>query len=461
MLYKPYDYQKTAEQWVVDKKRCCLFLDMGLGKSVITLTAVQDLIDYCEVRSALVVAPKKVAETTWTQEAAKWDHLSGLRVVRIAGTPTQRLAAVQTEADVHVIGRDSYVWLVDALKGRMPWDMLVIDELSSFKTPKSQRFKAMRMTTPQFDRVVGLTGTPAPNGLIDLWAQMYCVDMGERLGRFSGKYRDTYFDSYRHNNIIVRCTPKPGSEKAIRDKVADICLTMKAGDYLSLPDMITHTIDVVLPDKVAREYEDFEREHVMEFREEHEGQPANVIASSIMALMNKLCQFANGAVYDAEGGVHEVHGEKLEALREIIEAADGGVLVFYQFRHDADRIRRCLKGMAVETYEGAEQLEAWNAGRIGVLLAHPASTAFGLNLQQGGHTIVWFGTGWNLELYQQANARLHRQGQQKPVMVYRLIVPGTVDALAAAAVDRKSRVQDALLDGLARLTRKHGGGGEE
>ncbi len=451
MEYRPYEYQKTAARWVMEKNRCCLFLDMGLGKSVVTLTAIQDLIDGCEISRALVVAPKKVAETTWTQEAKKWDHLGGLRVVPIIGTAKQRLAAIGTEADVHVIGRDSYVWLVDVLKGRMPWDMLVIDELTSFKSPKSKRFKAMRMTTPQFDRVVGLTGTPAPNGLIDLWAQMYCVDMGERLGRSVGRYRDTYFDLYRHNNIIVRCNPKPGSERIIRGKVADICLTMQAADYLTLPAMMTHTVDIHLSAAVERRYREFEREHVLEFAREHGTSGEAIVAPSVMALMNKLCQFANGAVYDEERSVHEIHEEKLAVLSEIVEAADGGVLVFYQFQHDAWRIRDYLKDVRVETYEGARQLEDWNAGRIDVLLAHPAATAFGLNMQQGGHTIVWFGTGWNLELYQQANARLHRQGQQKPVMVYRLIVPDTVDALAAAAVDRKGRVQDKLLEGLKGL----------
>lgn len=460
MEYRPYDYQMTATRWVLEKNRCCLFLDMGLGKSVVTLTAIQDLIDACEICSVLVVAPKKVAETTWMQEARKWDHLSGLRVVPVMGTAKQRVAALRTEADVHVVGRDSYVWLVKELKGRMPWDMLVIDELTSFKTPKSQRFKAMKMTTPQFDRVVGLTGTPAPNGLVDLWAQMYCVDMGERLGKSVSRYRDTYFDQYRHNNIVVRCTPKPGSEKVIREKVADICLTMQASDYLSLPAMLEHTVAVTLPEAVMRRYREFEREKVLEFVEENgmrgcDGRDGGcVVASSVMALMNKLCQFANGAVYDEERNVHDVHGEKLSVLSELVEAADGGVLVFYQFKHDAWRIKEQLKGMRVEAYEGAKQLEEWNAGNIDVLLAHPASTAFGLNMQQGGHTIVWFGTGWNLELYQQANARLYRQGQQKPVMVYRLIVPGTVDEIAAAAVDRKGRVQDALLDGLKALMGK-------
>ena len=264
---------------------------------------------------------------------------------------------------------------------------------------------------------------------------MYCVDMGERLGKSVGRYRDTYFDLYRHNNIVVRCTPKPGTEMIIRGKLADICLTMQAADYLTLPPMMTHTVSVVLPEKTRKRYEEFEREMVLDFVEENK----EVVAASVMALMNKLSQFANGAVYDDERNVHEIHEEKLAMLAELVEAADGSVLVFYQYKHDAWRIRESLKGMRVEEYQGAKTLEDWNEGKIDVLLAHPASTAFGLNMQQGGHTIVWFGTGWNLELYQQANARLHRQGQQKPVMVYRLIVPGTVDEIAAAAVDRNLR----------------------
>lgn len=450
MIYKAYEYQRRAQRWVMDKNRCCLFLDMGLGKSVITLTAIQDLIDNCEVSKVLVVAPKKVAETTWTQEASKWDHLT-LRVMPIMGTPKQRMAAIDTDADVYVIGRDSYVWLVGYVKGRMPWDMLVIDELTSFKSPKSKRFKAMRMTTPQFDRVVGLTGTPAPNGLIDLWAQMYCIDMGERLGKFVGRYRDTYFDLYRRNNIIVRQNVKPGCEKIIRDKIADICMTMQAKDYITLPDMIMNTVRVTLPEKIRKGYEDFERESVLEIAKDNE----EIVAASALGLMNKLSQYANGAIYDEDHQVHTIHDEKLTALEEIVEAADGGVLVFYQFKHDAFRIKDTLKSLRVEQYEGAKQLEDWNAGRIDVLLAHPASTAFGLNMQQGGHIIVWYGTGWNLELYQQANARLHRMGQMHPVMVYRLVVPGTVDELAAAAIDKKDKSQDNLLQGLSELLKKY------
>ena len=452
MRYTPYAYQDAATRWILEHPRCGLFLDMGLGKTVVTLTAVRALMDDCEVERTLVVAPKKVAEATWTAEADKWDHLRGLRTVLVAGTEKQRLRALDTPADVYVIGRDSFVWLSGLYGGMLPFDMLVIDELTGFKSPKSQRFKAMRLSTPSVGRVVGLTGSPAPNGLQDLWAQIYCLDMGERLGRSVTRYREKYFDQHRWNNIVVRCVIRPGCERLIRDRIADICLSMRAEDYLQLPAMMVHTVPVRLPAAVRERYARFERERVLEFLREHEGEPAHVLAGSAAGLMNKLSQFANGAVYDEAHEAHEVHGEKLDRLAEIVEgAAGGGVLVFYQYRHDADRIMRRLKDVRTEVYEGPRQLEDWNGGRIGVLLAHPASTAYGLNMQQGGHYIVWFGTGWNLELYQQANARLHRQGQRCPVTVYNLLCEGTVDERAWAALESKKGVQQALLDSLAGL----------
>lgn len=458
MIYRPYDYQRAAIEWITEKPRCGLFLDMGLGKTVITLTAVQQMIDDCEVSRVLIVAPKKVAETTWSAEAGKWDHLHGLRVVRVLGTEKQRCAALAERADVYVTGRDNFVWLAGKYGGRLPFDMLVIDELTSFKSPKSERFKAMRVAASGMHRVVGLTGTPAPNGLIDLWAQMYCLDQGERLGKSVTRYRETYFETHRWNNIVVRCSVRKGCEEIIRKKISDICLSMQAKDYLQLPDLLVHTAAVVLSDRVKRLYDKFEREKVLEFRQEHGEEPANVLASSAAALMNKLSQFANGAVYDEDGNVHPVHDEKLERLAEIVEAAGRGVLVFYQFRHDADRIAAKLgRAYSVRMYSGARDLEDWNAGKIDVLLAHPASTAYGLNMQQGGHYIAWFGTGWNLEYYQQGNARLHRQGQRYPVTVYKLICPGTVDERADAALEGKKGVQQGLLDSLNYLIRKHCG----
>ena len=456
MIFRPYEYQQAAIRWILKNPRCGLLLDMGLGKSVITLTAVQQLMDYCEVSRTLVVAPKKVAETTWTAEAEKWEHLKGLRVVKVMGTKKQRKLALASKADVYVIGRDSFVWLVGLYGGNLPFDVLVIDELTSFKSSKSNRFKAMRMATPTVSRVIGLTGTPAPNGLIDLWAQMYCIDMGARLGKSVTKYRETYFETHKWNNIIVRCDVKKGCEEVIRAKIADICLSMQAKDYLQLPDMITHTEKVELSSKTMAAYTKFEKEKVLEFQEEHTGEASNILANSAAGLMNKLSQFANGAIYDEDRNVHEVHDEKLDRLAEIIEAANGSsVLVFYQFKHDIDRIAKKLKGYRVKVYQGEAELKEWNAGKIDVLLAHPASTAFGLNMQEGGHYIVWYGTGWNLELYQQANARLHRQGQQHPVTVYQLICTGTVDERAAAALESKKGVQQGLLDSLNYLMRKY------
>lgn len=456
MIYKPYDYQRTAMQWIVDKPKCGLFLDMGLGKTVSTLTAIQQLIDDCEVSRVLVVAPKKVAETTWSTEAQKWEHLHDLKVVKVLGTEKQRCLALSQKADVYVTGRDNFVWLVGKYGGRLPFDTLVIDELTSFKSAKSERFKAMRIAIPSVHRVIGLTGTPAPNGLIDLWAQMYCLDQGERLGRSVTKYREAYFETHRRNNIVVRCDVKKGCEEIIRNKIADICLSMQAKDYLQLPDLITHTATVELTPKVREAYERFEREKVLEFKTEHGQEPANVLAQSAAGLMNKLAQFANGAVYDDSMQVHEVHSEKLDRLAEIVEAANGNsILVFYQYKHDVTRIAAKLKGYRVRAYQGEKDLNDWNAGQIDVLLAHPASTAYGLNMQQGGHYIVWFGTGWNLEHYQQANARLHRQGQQHPVQVYKLICAGTVDEKASAALEGKKGVQQSLLDSLNYLLRKY------
>lgn len=456
MKYRPYEYQHTAMQWIKDNPRCGLFLDMGLGKTVSTLTALQELMDECEVSRVLVVAPKKVAETTWSTEAQKWDHLKNLRVSKVMGTEKQRNLALAEKADVYVIGRDSFVWLVGKFSGMLPFDVLVIDELTSFKSPKSERFKAMRQAVPTVSRVIGLTGTPAPNGLIDLWAQMYCIDMGERLGKSVTKYRETYFETHKWNNIVVRCDVKKGCEEIIRKKIADICLSMQAKDYLQLPDMITHTIHVDLSPKTMAAYTKFEKDKVLEFAEEHSGEAANVLANSAAGLMNKLSQFANGAIYDEERNVHEIHSEKLDKLAEIVEAANGsGVLVFYQYQHDVTRIMQKLKGYRVASYEGEQQLLDWNAHKLDVLLAHPASTAYGLNMQEGGHYIVWFGTGWNLEHYQQANARLHRQGQQHPVTVYKLICRSTVDERASAALDNKKGVQQSLLDSLNYLLTKY------
>lgn len=316
MRYKPYEYQQTAVKWILEHPRCGLFLDMGLGKTVSTLTAIQQLMDDCEVSRVLVVAPKKVAETTWSIEAEKWDHLQNLTVAKVMGTEKQRNLALASKADIYVIGRDSFVWLVGKYGGELPFDVLVIDELTSFKSSKSNRFKAMRIATSSVKRVIGLTGTPAPNGLIDLWAQMYCIDQGERLGKSITRYRETYFETHKWNNIIVRCDVKKGCDEIIKNKIADICLSMQAKDYLQLPDLLFHTVKVYLSEATMAAYSKFEKEKVLEFKAEHEDEPANILANSAAGLMNKLSQFANGAIYDEQKNVHEVHDESWTSWRD-------------------------------------------------------------------------------------------------------------------------------------------------
>lgn len=456
-VFKPYAYQRRAIDFIKETPYCALFLDMGLGKTVSTLTAFAELLDDCEVATMLVVAPKKVAEATWGDECAKWAHLQGLRVSVILGTEKQRLSAMKRPAEVYVTSRDLIAWLVARLGGAWPYDLLVLDELTSFKSNKAERFRAVRMVRPKCRRVVGLTGTPTPNGLKDLWAQVYCLDMGERLGRTVTGFRGRWFNSYGKGGITYRLDPKKGAEGEILARIADITLTMQAKDYLDLPPLIEQDVVVDLSPVARKRYDTFERERVMEFRREMEGKPKQVVAGSAAALMSKLMQFAAGAVYDEAGEAVEVHAEKLERLAELIEEAAGEhVLMFYQFKHDVPRIMAKLKGLRVRKYEGADDLRAWNAGDVDVMLAHPASTAYGLNMQAGGHVIVWFGTGFNAELYTQAVARLYRQGQRNTTRVFRLVVRGTVDEDAARAVKNKLDSQTAVLTALKERMERYG-----
>lgn len=450
--YRPHPYQERMRQWVVEHPRCLLFAEMGLGKTVVTLTALQDLVDSWEVSRVLVVAPAKVAESTWSDEAEKWSHLR-LQVTAVRGTPEQRRRQLADGAEVHVISRDSFVWLCNEWeKGQCPFDTVVIDELTGFKAPSSLRGKAMRRLSPLLTRVIGLTGTPAPNGLMDLWGQVACVDCGERLGRFVTRYRQRWFDTVEHNHIVIRCTPKKGAEAEIRERISDIALGMRTEDYLELPPMMVTDRMVELSPAVMKRYRQFEKDSVLEFRKATDGADARAVAAGAAALMNKLSQMADGAVYTEEGGWREVHDEKLRALDEVVEEADGPVLCFYAYRHDLERITARYAGkMSVRKYEGAEDLSDWNAGKIDLLLAHPASTAYGLNMQRGGHVAVWFSTGWNLELYDQANARLHRQGQEKPVTVVNLVARGTVDERMAAALRSKSDGQKAMMAAVSAL----------
>lgn len=395
----------------------------------------------------LVVAPKRVAEDTWTREFRKWDHLQGMRVSKVIGTPKQRAAALEKDADVYVIGRDCIAWLVEyyqAKRNGWPFDMLVIDELSGFKNPQTKRFRAIRKTLPCTKRVVGLTGTPSPNGLIDLWAQIYILDRGERLGRTLGAYREKYFRPGKRNGFVVyQWEPVRGAQEEIERRLRDLCLSMSADDYLQLPERIDRTVCVTLSPKERKLYDRMEKESLIELKAEGDA----VVALNAAAAMNKLLQIANGRVYTAEGNVLRIHDAKLQALEEIIEDATSPVLVFYSFRHDLEAIRERIPDARI--LKTAGDIEAWNDGNIPVLLVHPASAGYGLNLQAGGHVIVWFGLTWSLELYQQANARLHRQGQNHAVIIHHLITEGTVDEQVLAALRRKDTSQAALLAALS------------
>ena len=443
-IFKPYDYQKRAIDKVLTEPYTGLFLEMGLGKTVITLTAVQRLIyeDFAVTR-VLVVAPLKVAEDTWSRESAKWDHLSDLRVAKILGDVKTRKAAADSEADVYVINRENLVWLTQEYDNRWRWDMVVLDELSSFKNPQAQRFKAFRKVRPLLRRVVGLTGTPNPNGLMDLWAEIFCLDRGERLGRTLGRYRENYFKPGRRNGFVVYdWQPLPGAGEAITEKIKDITVSMTAADYLTLPGRLDQEIRVQLPAVALKQYRELEREHVLDLDDE------SVTALSAAAVMGKLLQFSGGAAYNDEGGWTAFHDEKLKALRDIIDTNDEPVLVFYGYRHERERLLQYLADYKPQELGGTATVDDWNEGKIRLLLAHPASVGYGLNLQAGGHVIVWYSLTWSLELYQQANARLDRQGQERTVIVHHLIADGTVDEDVLSRLQQKDTGQRALMESL-------------
>lgn len=442
MRFVAHEYQRRAIAWVVEHRRCALFLEMGLGKTVAALTAFARLQDLCEAETALVIAPKTVAEGTWARECAKWEHLRHLRVSVATGGAAQRRKALAADADIYVVSRDNVVWLVNEQGGRLPYSVVIVDELTSFKSHGSKRFKALRLGTADTERVVGLTGTPAPNGLLDLWAQLCIIDRGRRLGRSFTAFRRDNFHCIEHNHIVIKAVPKAGTAEAIREALGDICLSMEAKDWLSLPPMVEVDEAVELGKEAMEGYRRFQRERIAEI----EGQ--EVTADTAAALCGKLAQWAGGAVYGEEGEAWAVtHTAKVERLRELIEglrAQGESALVFYQYRHERERILAAVPD--AECYGGPSTLERWNKGEIAVLLAHPASTAYGLNMQEGGRYVVWFTLGWNLEQYQQANARLHRQGQARPVTVYRLISAGTVDERAALALAGKGDAQAAVME---------------
>lgn len=445
MEFKAHDYQKRMIDLVIKKPRLGLFLSMGMGKTVITMTAIQELMyDRFEVSRVLAIAPKRVAEDTWTREHVKWDHLKDLRISKVLGNEQQRIWALKAEADIYVIGRDNVIWLINYYQGLRkgwPFDMIVIDELSSFKNPQAKRFRALRKAMPFVNRVVGLTGTPSPNGLMDLWAEVYLLDRGERLGNTLGAYRERYFrPGARNGYVVYKWEPFRNAQKEIEEKISDICISMSAADYLKLPKRIDNVIPVQLSPEEMEAYKRMERDQLLQIEDD------DIAALNAAAVMTKLLQIANGSVYNTDGKPVKIHEAKLEALAEIVDTTDSPVLVFYSYKHDLAAIQGKIKGARI--LENEKDIADWNAGRVQVLLAYPASVGYGLNLQEGGHVIVWYGLTWSLELYQQANARLYRQGQEKPVIIHHLIAEGTVDEEAMAALQNKDTSQAALLAAL-------------
>lgn len=433
---------------MVDDNILGLMLDMGLGKTIITLTAIQELkYNRFEVNKVLIIAPKKVAEVTWTDEIEKWEHLHLLRPSLVLGSASKRIKALAKNADIYVINRENVVWLVEYYKNNWPFDMVVLDEWSSFKNHQSKRFKYLKMVRGKMKRVVGLTGTPTPNGLIDLWAQVYLLDQGARLEKTIGKYRERYFDpGQRNRTTIFNYEAKDGSEHAIHEKISDICISMKAEDYLQLPDVIYETIPVVLDSKAKKAYDELEKKMILELEAGEE-----ITVASAAALSNKLQQLANGAIYGENREVFEIHDCKIERFLELLEQLNGKpALVFYNFQHDLSRIQEALakSGLRVRLLKSPEDQKDWNEHKIDILLAHPASAAYGLNLQQGGNHVVWFGLNWSLELYQQANKRLHRQGQKEKVIIHHLITKGTRDEDVMRALENKGNIQEELLQSL-------------
>lgn len=442
-VFNPHNYQRYCISRMIIEEALGLFLDLGLGKTVITLTVVNDLkYNRFAIRRTLVVAPKKVAEATWNNEAAKWEHLKHLRIIPVLGSEQKRIKALNTPGDVWVISRDNVKWLADYYRNAWPFEMVVLDELSSFKNHQAKRFLSLTWVRPHIKRIVGLTGTPAPNGLLDLWAQVFLLDQGKRLEKNITGYRTKYFEkNYNGHGYMA----KPGADEVIHRQIADLCISMKAEDYLDLPDCITNVIPVVLDDKAAAQYKRMEKDLLLELED------TEITATSAAVLTGKLLQMCNGAVYDEDRRVMELHDCKIEAFMELLEQLNGKpALVFYSFQHDLARILKALakSGLRVRELRTPQDQLDWNNGLIDILLAHPASAAYGLNLQDGGNHVVWFGLTWSLELYQQANGRLHRQGQTQKVILHHLVVQGGMDEDVMAALEAKATTQDRLLTAL-------------
>lgn len=445
MRYKPHNYQRQATQFILDHPEAAILLGMGLGKSVITLTAIwQLMLDYFTVSRVLVVAPLRVARDTWPAEVKKWDHLRGLTVAVAVGTKRDRLNALAKSAMVTIINRENIPWLVNQMGGSWPFDMVVIDELSSFKNHRAKRFTALVKMRPYVKRWVGLTGTPASNGLMDVWAQFRLLDGGQRLGRFITRYRERWFVPDKRNGMqVFTYKPRAGAEEEIYGAISDMTLSMKTTDHLQLPELTVTTTPVKLEPKERRVYEQLKADLVLQLGE------TTIDAANAAALSGKLLQLASGAIYTGDGQWALVHERKLDALEDLIEAANGNpLLVAYWFTHDRERITaRFPQARELKT---SADIKAWNKGEITLGLIHPASAGHGLNLQAGGHLLVWFSLTWSLELYQQANARLYRQGQSEPVTITHLISEGTLDEAVLKALDAKDATQAALIDAVAQ-----------
>lgn len=438
---KLHEYQEYAKTWIVEHSHCGLLLDMGLGKTLTTLAAIDEIENiFCEGNKILIIAPKKVADETWSAEIEKWGF--DFTYSKVLGTTKKRVEALEKEADIYIINRENVVWLVEHYKSKWPFTFVIIDELSSFKSSKSKRFRALRKVRPKIKRFVGLTGTPAPNSLIDLWPQIYLMDGGKRLEISQTKFKDRYFRPDKQNGpIVYSWALRPNAEEEIYQKIDDICISMKAKDFLNLPPRTDNIVTIKLSD--MRAYKQFEKDLVLELEDQE------VTASNSAVLANKLLQMANGAIYDDEKNVISIHDDKLEALEDIVEDSQGQpILVFYQYKHDLERLKK--------KFPQAEELttvDKWNSGKIPMLLCHPQSAGHGLNLQKGGHIIVWFGLTWSLEYYQQANARLDRQGQTEPVIIHHLVAEGTVDEKVLSILQGKEKNQNALLEAVkAQLT---------
>jgi len=445
--YKARPYQGFTATRIIEDSCLGAFLGMGLGKTVSTLTAFEQLkYDRFEVDKMLIIAPKRVAQSVWSEEVLVWDHLSHLKVSVVIGTEKQRKMALQVKADIYTINRENVAWLVAQYQSAWPFKMVVIDESSSFKAADSVRFKALRIVRPMIDKMILLTGTPASNGLMDLWSQIYLLDQGQRLGKFITHYRDRFFTNIRH-----RWIPHEGAEQKIYDLISDICVSMSAEDYLDMPPVIESTVKVILSDAEMAKYKKFEEDRVLEMINME-----NITAVNAAVLTNKLLQFANGAIYDEDRQWHEMHKAKLEALEEAVEAANGQpVIVAYSYKHDLERIQKHLKAYNPRTLDKPSDITDWNAGKIQVLLTHPASAGHGLNLQFGGHHIIWFGLTWSLELDQQLCKRLDRPGQKFPVVITRLVVKGTMDERVLPALKEKRNQQDSLLEAVKVLIEKY------